>query len=40
MPRDRSEILLQGNAVSTQGRDPHSAGGEVRVDKMKILLDS
>jgi lipopolysaccharide export system protein LptC len=40
MPRDRSEILLQGNAVSTQGRDPRSAGGEIRTDKMKILLDS
>ncbi len=40
MPQDKSEILLQGNAISTQGRDPRSAGGEIRVDKMKILLDS
>jgi lipopolysaccharide export system protein LptC len=40
MPQDKSEILLQGNAVSARGRDPRSAGGEIRVDKMKILLDS
>jgi lipopolysaccharide export system protein LptC len=40
MPQDKSEILLQGNAISTQGRDPRSAGGQIRVDKMKILLDS
>jgi lipopolysaccharide export system protein LptC len=40
MPRDKSEILLQGNAISARGRDPRSAGGEIRVDKMKILLDS
>jgi hypothetical protein len=40
MPQDKSEILLQGNAVSTRGRDPRGAGGEIRVDKMKILLDS
>lgn len=40
MPRDKSEILLQGNAVSARGRDPRGAGGEIRTDKMKILLDS
>lgn len=39
MPQDRSEILLQGNAVSARGRDPRSGGGEIRVDRMKILLD-
>ncbi|BAV34500.1 hypothetical protein SCL_2211 [Sulfuricaulis limicola] len=40
MPQDKSEILLQGNAISARGRDPRSAGGEIRVDKMKIFLDS
>lgn len=40
MPKDRNEILLQGNAVSAHGRDPRSAGAEIRTDKMKILLDS
>lgn len=40
MPKNRSEILLQGNAISARGRDPRGAGGEIRVDKMKILLDS
>lgn len=39
MPKDRDEILLQGNAVSARGRDPRGAGGEIRADKMKILLD-
>lgn len=39
MPKDKSEILLQGNTVSARGRDPRGAGGEIRVDKMKILLD-
>lgn len=39
MPRDRREILLQGNTVSARGRDPRGAGGEIRVDRMKILLD-
>lgn len=39
MPKDRNEILLQGNAVSARGRDPRGAGGEIRADKMKILLD-
>ena len=40
MPKERNEILLQGNAISARGRDPRSAGGEIHVDKMKILLDS
>lgn len=39
MPADRSEILLQSNAVSARGRDPRGGGGEIRADKMKILLD-
>lgn len=39
MPKDKSEIVLEGNAVSGRGRDPRSAGGEIRVDKMKVLLD-
>ena len=39
MPKDAGEILLEGNAVSARGRDPRNAGGEIRVDKMKILLD-
>lgn len=40
MPKDRSEILLQGNAVSARGRDPRGAAAEIRTDKMKILLES
>ncbi|MCR4347051.1 MAG: LPS export ABC transporter periplasmic protein LptC [Sulfuricaulis sp.] len=39
MPKSRNEILLDGNAVSARGRDPRGAGGEIRVDRMKILLD-
>ena len=39
MPSDSSELLLEGNAVSTRGRDPRGAGGEMHVDRMKILLD-
>jgi lipopolysaccharide export system protein LptC len=39
MPKDTREILLEGNAVSARGRDPRGAGGEIRVDRMKILLD-
>ena len=39
MPQDKSEIILQGNAVSARGRDPRSAGGEIRADRMRILLD-
>lgn len=39
MPQDKSEILLQGNAVSARGQDPRGAGGEIRTDRMKILLD-
>ncbi|MCR4301183.1 MAG: LPS export ABC transporter periplasmic protein LptC [Sulfuricaulis sp.] len=39
MPKDRSEIILEGNTISSRGRDPRRAGGDIRVDKMKILLD-
>lgn len=39
MPADRGEILLEGNAVSARGRDPSGPGGEIRVDKMNVLLD-
>lgn len=39
MPKDGHEILMRGNVVSAQGRDPRGAGGEVRADSMKILLD-
>ncbi|MDH3514386.1 MAG: LPS export ABC transporter periplasmic protein LptC [Gammaproteobacteria bacterium] len=39
MPRDRREIILEGNAVSSRDRDPRTAGADVRADKMKILLD-
>ena len=39
MPKDAGEILLEGNAVSARGSAPGNAGGEIRVDKMKILLD-
>lgn len=39
MPERRDQIVMRGNAVSSQGRDPRSGGGEVRVDEMKILLD-
>jgi lipopolysaccharide export system protein LptC len=39
MPMDNSQILMTGNVVSSQGRDPQSAGGEIRTNTMKILLD-
>ena len=39
MPKDRSEILMSGNVVSAQGRDPRGPGGEIRTDSMKVLLD-
>ncbi|MHB8534277.1 MAG: LPS export ABC transporter periplasmic protein LptC [Sulfuricaulis sp.] len=39
MPRDRHEILMSGNVESAQGRDPRGAGGDIRTDNMKILLD-
>ena len=39
MPKNGSEILMHGNVVSARGRDPKSAGGEIRTDSMKILLD-
>jgi len=39
MPKDGGEILMNGNVVSARGRDPKGAGGEIRTDSMKILLD-
>ena len=39
MPKAGDEILMRGNVVSARGRDPKSAGGEIRSDSMKILLD-
>jgi lipopolysaccharide export system protein LptC len=39
IPKGGQEIIMSGNVESTQGRDPKSAGGEIRADTMKILLD-
>ena len=39
MPKGGNQILMSGNVVSAQGRDPQGAGGEIRTDSMKILLD-
>lgn len=39
IPKDGQEIIMSGNVESAQGRDPKSAGGEIRADRMKILLD-
>lgn len=39
IPKDGQEIIMSGNVESTQGRDPKTAGGEIRTDSMKILLD-
>jgi len=39
MPMDNNQILMSGNVISSQGRDPQSAGGEIRTNSMKILLD-
>lgn len=39
MPKDGHEILMSGNVVSAQGRDPRGAGGEIHADNMKIQLD-
>ena len=39
IPKDGHQILMSGNVHSAQGRDPKRAGGEIRTDSMKILLD-
>jgi lipopolysaccharide export system protein LptC len=39
MPPGGNRILMSGNVVSAQGRDPQGAGGEIRTDSMNILLD-
>lgn len=39
MPKGGNEILMSGDVHSAQGRDPKNAGGEIRTDSMKILLD-
>ncbi len=39
MPKDGDQIVLNGNVISAQGRDPQGAGGEIRVDSMKVQLD-
>lgn len=39
MPKGDDQILMSGNVISAQGRDPQGAGGEIRTDNMKILLD-
>jgi len=39
MPKSARELELTGHAVSARGRDPRHAGGEIRVDRMKILLE-
>ena len=39
MPKAGNEILMRGNVVSARGKDPKNAGGEIRTDSMRILLD-
>ncbi len=39
IPKDDQKIIMSGNVESAQGRDPKSAGGEIRTDRMTILLD-
>lgn len=39
MPKNNDEILMSGNVISAKGRDPQGAGGEIRTESMKILLD-
>ena len=39
IPKGGKEIIMSGNVESVRGRDPKSAGGEIRTDRMKILLD-
>lgn len=39
IPKDGRQILMSGNVLSAQGRDPQGAGGEIRADSMKISLD-
>jgi lipopolysaccharide export system protein LptC len=39
IPKGGNQILMSGNVVSAQGRDPRGAGGEIRADSMKIELD-
>ena len=39
IPKDGSQILMNGNVLAARGRDPLQSGGEVRTDSMKIMLD-
>lgn len=39
MPADRHWIRLTGDVLSTRGRDPRHAGGEIRAEEMLIELD-
>lgn len=39
MPKDDNQILMSGNVISAQGRDPQGVGGDIRTDSMKIMLD-
>jgi lipopolysaccharide export system protein LptC len=39
IPKDGSQILMNGNVLASRGRDPLQSGGEVRTDSMKIMLD-
>ncbi len=39
IPKQGDQILMTGNVISAQGRDPQSAGGEIRTHSMKIMLD-
>ena len=39
IPKAGNQILMSGNVISAQGRDPRNAGGEIRADSMKIQLD-
>jgi lipopolysaccharide export system protein LptC len=39
MPADRSLIDMRGQVRVARGRDPKSAGGEIRADSMRVHLD-
>jgi len=39
IPKDGSQILMNGNVLASRGHDPLQSGGEVRTDSMKIMLD-
>ncbi|GMR03687.1 MAG: hypothetical protein BMS9Abin22_189 [Gammaproteobacteria bacterium] len=39
LSNDASQIIMRGNVRVSRGRDPGSPGGEIKAERMKILLN-